>query len=122
MEAATSVLDNYELLENILLHLPVLDLLLAERVSKTFQGLIAQSEEIRQALFLVPTSTSASVAFSQPSVHAADQSLGNNRREWSTADGTVLRPIINPFIAQVTGGFDHDLGQGLNHESKSPST
>lgn len=40
---ATQVLGTYELLEEILLHLPLGQLLLAQRVNKTFRDVIRDS-------------------------------------------------------------------------------
>ena len=51
MVACAQVLSTYELLENLLLQLPLYDLLLAERVSKQFQAIIKRSKTIRQVLF-----------------------------------------------------------------------
>lgn len=49
--AASQVFAIPEILENILLRLPMLDLLLAQRVDKTFRGVINSSIHIRRALF-----------------------------------------------------------------------
>ncbi|KAK5681768.1 hypothetical protein LTS10_006301 [Elasticomyces elasticus] len=54
MTAAQQVLDLPELLESILLGLPMRDLLLAQRVSKTFQQVIVSSPHIQRALFFAP--------------------------------------------------------------------
>ena len=45
-----------ELLAHILLHLPMRDLLLAQRVSRTFKEVIENSAAIQRALFLAPES------------------------------------------------------------------
>ncbi|EME81510.1 uncharacterized protein MYCFIDRAFT_198204 [Pseudocercospora fijiensis CIRAD86] len=50
--AAARTFNVPELLELILLHLPALDLLLAQRVSTQFRDTILSSKQIRQALFL----------------------------------------------------------------------
>ena len=50
--SANQVFDTYELLENILLHLAIRDLLLSRRVSQQWQSLIKQSSRLQQALFL----------------------------------------------------------------------
>ncbi|OCL15321.1 hypothetical protein AOQ84DRAFT_49271 [Glonium stellatum] len=49
---ATRVLDTPELLESILLHLPLQDLLHSQRVSRQFHAAITSSPSIQQALFL----------------------------------------------------------------------
>ncbi|KAK4894468.1 hypothetical protein LTR27_007354 [Elasticomyces elasticus] len=54
MAAAQQVLDLPELLESILLSLPMRDLLLAQRVSKTFQQVIVSSPHVQRALFFAP--------------------------------------------------------------------
>jgi hypothetical protein len=56
MAASSSVLNTYELLENILLHLPLRQLLLAQRVNKKFHAVIEDSLKINQALFFKPSS------------------------------------------------------------------
>ncbi|CZT25743.1 uncharacterized protein RCC_11412 [Ramularia collo-cygni] len=48
---ASQIFTLPEILENILLGLPVLDLLLAQRVDKTFHGVINSSIHIKRALF-----------------------------------------------------------------------
>ncbi|KAK5731219.1 hypothetical protein LTR15_001158 [Elasticomyces elasticus] len=52
--AAQQGLDLPELLESILLILPMRDLLLAQRVSKTFQQVIVSSPHVQRALFFAP--------------------------------------------------------------------
>lgn len=59
MTAAASVLGTCELLEQILLQLPLRQLLLAQRISKTFHELIQDSPSIRRALFLPRASDTA---------------------------------------------------------------
>ncbi|KAK5697271.1 hypothetical protein LTR97_007407 [Elasticomyces elasticus] len=54
---AHKVFSTYELLEMILLQLPMRDLLFACGVSKTFQDIINRSEPIQQALFMKPDTT-----------------------------------------------------------------
>ncbi|KAK5688824.1 hypothetical protein LTS10_000802 [Elasticomyces elasticus] len=54
---AHTVFNTYELLEMILMHLPMRDLLFACGVSKTFQKIIDRSEPIQQALYMKPDTT-----------------------------------------------------------------
>jgi hypothetical protein len=54
MSAQESVLALPELLESILLHLPLKDLLFAQKVSRQWQTVIATSPPIQQALFFAP--------------------------------------------------------------------
>ncbi|KAK3701548.1 hypothetical protein LTR37_015402 [Vermiconidia calcicola] len=53
--AALKVLDISELLEEILLHLPLRQLLLMQQVNKRFHAHINDSPNIRNALFLGPS-------------------------------------------------------------------
>ncbi|KAI5363705.1 putative F-box domain-containing protein [Septoria linicola] len=55
MSAAAGVADVPELLEAILLHLALKDILLAQRVSRTFRDGINSSPTIQRALFLRPS-------------------------------------------------------------------
>jgi hypothetical protein len=52
MAASSQALNTYELLENILLHLPLRQLLLAQRLNKKFHAVLQDSLKINQALFL----------------------------------------------------------------------
>jgi len=52
--ASTTVFADFDLLEDILLHLPLQDLLLTERVCKQWQGMQQTSSRVRKALFLEP--------------------------------------------------------------------
>ncbi|KAK4893805.1 hypothetical protein LTR27_007830 [Elasticomyces elasticus] len=54
MTACTATLDTVELLENILLHLPIRTLLISQRVSRQWQSIVRGSRKARQALFLEP--------------------------------------------------------------------
>ncbi|KAI5363993.1 Putative F-box domain-containing protein [Septoria linicola] len=51
----SSVFNIVELLEQILLHLPMRDLLLSQRVCRRWRALSRDSVQIRRALFLVPS-------------------------------------------------------------------
>jgi hypothetical protein len=57
MAAASRVANTYELLENILLYLPLRQLLFAQKVNKKFHAVIQDSLKINQALFWKPSST-----------------------------------------------------------------
>jgi hypothetical protein len=52
--ASTTVFADFDLLEDILLHLPLQDLLLTERVCKQWQSMQQTSVRVRKALFLEP--------------------------------------------------------------------
>ncbi|GIZ48477.1 hypothetical protein CKM354_001153600 [Cercospora kikuchii] len=56
MAAATTVFDTAELLEAILLQLPLVDILRAQRINRSFQDSIKKSPSLQRALFLKPYS------------------------------------------------------------------
>lgn len=76
--------DITEILEVILLNLPMRDLLLTQRVSRGFHSVIQGSLKIRQALYLEP-------------VKACE------------ADGKSIAPVVNPLLYRP-----HKLQQGAN--------
>lgn len=51
---ATKVFAMYELLETILHVLPTKDLLLSQRVCRTWRNNITRSEKLQRALFILP--------------------------------------------------------------------
>jgi hypothetical protein len=57
--AVAQVLGTLELLESILSHLPVLDLVVATGVSKTFRQVIQESPQLQSQLFMLPTKDKA---------------------------------------------------------------
>ncbi|KAK5702980.1 hypothetical protein LTR97_003926 [Elasticomyces elasticus] len=59
--SAAKVLGTYELLEVILLHLPLRQLLLCQRVNRAFKAVIDRSASIRKALFLDPPAATQSI-------------------------------------------------------------
>lgn len=81
--AATKVFGKFDLLQQILLHLPLRQLLLAQRISRIAFQVVQSSTEIRQALFFLPT---ANV------VHTEDES-------W-IEDGKDEEKLVvfNPFL------------------------
>jgi len=96
--ATSQVFETYELLELILLHLPLVDRLLAERVSKTFQSILKRSKKIRQALYREPITESVTMAF-RKITHEVDHPYADRQgRGWATSDSTSQKPIVNPFI------------------------
>lgn len=95
--AAVQVFATYELLENILMHLPLRSLLLAQRVDISFRDLIWRSANINRALFFTPA-TSQSIDWYRPE----DAQPGREvcyQGEWkSEADGKTVQPLLNPFL------------------------
>ncbi|KXS95648.1 hypothetical protein AC579_10567 [Pseudocercospora musae] len=102
--AAATVFALPELLENIILSLPLRSILTAKQVSKTFCGTIDTSIWIRRALFLEPA-TNGRAAWSR-------QRAGGDRsgpvRVWADQNDHVVTPILNPFIAVM---YDEDFDE-----------
>ncbi|KAK4894470.1 mitochondrial 2-methylisocitrate lyase [Elasticomyces elasticus] len=69
---AISAGSSSKLVEIVLLGLPTRDLLLAERVCKTFKGVMDRSKNIQKALFFLP-GTADDVNFSTQDLHLYDQ-------------------------------------------------
>ena len=90
--AATRALNLIELLEPILLSIPIRDMLLAQRVSHRFQDTIKDSLKIRQALFLepLPTTTTAELAESRPKSLPADK-----------VNVMPLNPLLLPILQRT---------------------
>lgn len=78
-----TVLDVTELLENILLFLPISDLLRVQQVSKCFRDTIAQSSSLQEALFLRP------------------KNVRNDQ---------ALLPELNPLFAHHAAVGHHNIG------------
>ncbi|KAK3648586.1 hypothetical protein LTR56_007412 [Elasticomyces elasticus] len=72
MAAAAQVLNLPELLETILLALPTRDLFFAQKVCKTFKGVMDGSKNIQKALFFLP-GTANDVNFSPQDIHHYDR-------------------------------------------------
>lgn len=110
MAACAKTLDITELLERILLHLPLKDLLLAQRVSKGWRDLIQDSQRTKQALFLQGTSD-ISIVYDQGQLR--DTSL---KPAWKTSGNSWLdaKPVLNPLISRHTGS-----GPGYRTENQA---
>lgn len=103
--AAAQVFGTYEVLESILLHLPLFDLLLVERVSSQFQAVIKRSKKIGQALYREAAIERTTMVFD----------CFDKKRGWFTEGRVLQHPIINPFIAQSV--YDDDDGlNGILHD------
>ncbi|KAK5128287.1 hypothetical protein LTR85_002954 [Meristemomyces frigidus] len=116
MAACTRALGVTELKERILLHLPLKDLLLAQRVSKEWRDLIQDSQKTRQALFLESTSK-ASIVFDHNHVSGgyavATIPAWNvfGKDTWLAAN-----PILNPLLHQHTGYKRESQSAHILHE------
>lgn len=93
------VLNTYEILEHIMLHLPLFDLLRSERVSKSFQNVIKRSKSVRTALFREPAIADTTMTFRKPD-EVAKRFLYDEYSRWVTAEGDLQQPIISPFVPQ----------------------
>lgn len=78
VQSVCKVLETTELLEAIMLHLPPIDLLESQRISKTFQAAVEGSIALKRALFMEPPAATSS----------------------DTTDNGF--PIINPLLATCT--------------------
>lgn len=95
------ILAIYELLENILLHLPLRQLLLAQCVSTAFRDLILRSGRINRALFFGPATTEMIEWYPAPEFagHTRERQY---QGEWKVeADGGTVSPVLNPFLPVV---------------------
>lgn len=93
------VVGIYELLENIILHLPLQDILLSQRVSTAWKGVVRQSMEIRQALLLEPV-TGPKVYWDgswRAEVH------GSNGKDDFLARDPLLNPLLTKFLQRQRG-------------------
>ena len=102
LPASRKVVDITELLENILLYLPLRTLLCSERVSKQFQDVIKGSPNIRQALFVEPLSKpthaqQAIMATYSPRIVYDPVEQQNVRQEY-IPEGLPINVHINPLL------------------------
>lgn len=101
-DAGARVSGTFELLEYILLRLPMQDILLAQRVSKQFNQVIKDSQPLRRALFLepalpVPGGTKPEQPVLNPLLFLRRGTvLGGMHVQWRS-DLTVLRVMSNPY-------------------------
>lgn len=93
--APRKLFGNYELLEQVLLHLQLRDLLLSQRINKSCFDVVFNSHAIDRALFFKP---SAGV---EEAVVAQDYSDWDNEKMWIwKRNGSQHRilPFLNPFL------------------------
>jgi hypothetical protein len=104
---AAQALETYEMLEDILLHLPLRQLLFSQRVNNRFEFIIQDSLRIKQALFLEPTTKKCV----QPHQWYCDSSkqlrerliifqpMWSDDAEWSEGGKLELyAAVANPFL------------------------
>lgn len=114
MSAVTKVFESYELLEDILLRLPIQDLTQAQRVNKYFKSLITNSKPIRRALFFEPSKSGAVEWYPI-------------EKQWKTRGGSKTSKVLhlNPFAnryfvskAEEVQGLDGLFLQFFPHRSR----
>ena len=88
MSARDQVLAITELLEAVLLQLPMQYIFRAQQVCKYWRLLITTSDSIQKALFM------------RPSVHAADAAIDAVRCTYTQSDGTKIQVAINPSLCR----------------------
>ncbi|PIA99196.1 hypothetical protein CB0940_03698 [Cercospora beticola] len=89
-----------ELLENIIMHLPLRDILLCQRVGTQFRNLVQGSSTIKKTLFLEPaTSDMAELCFGVPSNFRNTIVKHVRIEHWKTSTkGEIVWPLLNPFL------------------------
>lgn len=93
--AASKVASVSELLEDILLNLPLRHLLLAQKVSKSFYLCIHNSIKIKRALYLAPSSDGTACWEGPITKGVAFYANG----DWKiSTTGEIVRPVLNPFM------------------------
>ncbi|KAI7271244.1 hypothetical protein KC345_g7249 [Hortaea werneckii] len=95
MSARDQVLAINELLEAVLLQLPMENLFVAQQVCKHWCLLITNSDSIQKALFMRPSTT------------VADSAFDAIRCTFTQSDGTKIEVAINPNLCQE--GTSSDL-------------
>lgn len=99
--ACTCVFSTYELLEWTLLHLPLRDLLLAERVCKTWLQLIQKSGKIGQALFRRPSRPEVNLYIPGLTKDGMKELLANQTPP--AQPSCFLNPFRNRFVENGKG-------------------
>ena len=126
-----------ELVEMILLQLPVKDVLLAQRVDRTWQGVITGSPKLQQALFFRPCSvhkayvTNSHYTSMQPCRSPAEcdpkerrfpiaRTAAHDNPYWTTDGKDQVKVLLNPYIQHWGDGYDilyrNRLGKGLGRK------
>lgn len=89
--ASAAVFGTYELLEQILLHLPVKDLLLSQGVAKGWHDMVQRSQGARRALFSDDSFTVGAYYTERHGPWHMDCGTGVHAEH-------ALRPLINPLL------------------------
>lgn len=111
---AAKVLETHELLEDILLRLPLRQLLLAQRVNKQFHAVIQDSLKINQALFLKPATTTTVEWW--PTADVGRKLERSSECIWtSRGEKSEQVVVINPFT-HTYAGSKKDLNKAHSTE------
>lgn len=89
LSACEKVFGTWELVEHILLFLPLRQLLLAQKINKATFDVIASSTDIRRALFLKETF---------PPAHLVWDEASESYKVHRDANLETVFPIVNPFL------------------------
>ena len=106
MAACDSVIATSELLEKIILHLPLQDILLNQRVSSLWRAIIQESPQIQRVLFMKPSS--AERLDNEHQTAGGDAEL---TEKWWTTLGrefdVEFGPVLNPFMQKYAFRKDY---------------
>lgn len=118
---ALQVFNTVELLESILLHLPTKDVLLAQRVSKSWKGTVTGSLRLQKALFLVPCRKAAKTFFHEwlnpfwSTSTSAEEFYDNFAVTDVTTKGEIIvNPLLKPMLSLYTASGEGEFGTNHN--------
>lgn len=112
--ASARVFTSYELCQNIILHLPLRQILLARRTSKSFEDVFSGSVAVRRALFLAPSTSHTLDHYRTKLCRENDEGRGaesgevNDKEdgEWrATENSKPVRPWKNPFVDSCASSY-----------------
>jgi hypothetical protein len=108
--AANAVLNTYELLCDILLRLPLEDLVVATGVCGTWRKL-KDNLAFQQALFLAPVEI-RDITFQRPCVSQRLEDLALDE-DWYYSIVSDLHPSVTRICAQTLGSREHRCSMGI---------
>ena len=120
-EACHQVLSIVELAEEIMLHLPLKDLLLAQQVSRHWQSVWEGSVKIQRALFLEPMR--GFLITREEGTEPKNDMNGENFDVWKAGPAIKLKhqPLLNPFLSRYVQRGSPEVGRGCE-PNESPLT
>ncbi|KAK4548988.1 hypothetical protein LTR36_008761 [Oleoguttula mirabilis] len=137
--AAANVAGTTELVEMILLHLPLPDILLAQRVNRAWRTITTDSPKLQRALFFRPVSDKRLILpnskcgilectgrndcdLDAPGV-PDDEDIRKDDRNHPSNGKERLRPILNPFVAQAYPSLSGDeICLVMDHDKEDRAT